>query len=562
MTWPPWKLCIRPTDGGVVKIPLDDASPMRSFVIMQIMPMFRAWQGRVCGMKRSLAFHICVALVWMVADADPLRADLFPDQVLVVYNSWSTDAIAVRDAYLAAHPDIPSANILDLNDAIIADVPDVSYSDFVLRIRDPIRNYIDTAGDPQAADLVSIVLIRGIPHRVKDTDIPTAGDSPTTLGNEFNAGDATAVSVDAELVLLWQDLDAGEVGGPMDSLADNVIDNPYHQSATDIQSFIRSNIQTQKSFFDIGDFHVAWGLDGTNKFRLTPGDMYLVCRIDAANATNAMAMVGRAQDIVVNRLYTRVILDKDGRANPIDDDGLFSPPVFNAGPDYEDTRDDLWADGWNVDYDATDTFILGPDQQGPVIAYGSYGENHSPGPVGDGTYIDGFNFAQGAIFNTYESYNGRALNRLDTLFNQEQVADFIAAGGTFGIGQVWEPFSFSLPDNEYLFVNFLVNGLTWAESAYSAIPALSWMQIVVGDPLARVERVVDQPADFDGDGDVDQSDFGIFQGCLSGPWIPQTDPPCTNTDLDGDGDVDQTDYDGFQRCFSGPAILADPNCLP
>lgn len=512
-------------------------------------------------MKHSLAVHICVALGWMAADTDQLRADLFPDQVLVVYNSWSTDAIAVRDAYLAAHPDIPSANILDLNDSIIADVPDVSYSDFVLRIRDPIRNYIDAAGDPQAADLVSIVLIRGIPHRVKDTDIPTAGDSPTTLGNEFNAGDATAASVDADLVLLWQDLDAGEVGGSMDSLADNVIDNPYHQSATNIQSFSRSNIQTQKSFIDIRNFHVAWGLDGTNEFRLTPGDMYLVCRVDASTATDAIAMIDRAQEIVINQLYTWIILDEDGRQ--LDDEGLFHPPVFNAGSDYEDTRDELQSAGWNVDYDNSSVFITEADQQGPVICYSSYGDNHlPPPPTGTSTYIDGFLFAPGAIFNTLESYNGRAFNGLGTLFGQEQIADFIAAGGTFAVGNVWEPFAFSLPDDEYLFVNFLVNGMTWAESAYSAIPALSWMQIVVGDPLARVEMVVDQPADFDGDGDVDQSDFGIFQGCLSGPWIPQNDPPCTNTDLDGDGDVDQADYGGFQRCFSGPAILADPNCLP
>ena len=35
------------------------------------------------------------------------------------------------------------------------------------------------------------------------------------------------------------------------------------------------------------------------------------------------------------------------------------------------------------------------------------------------------------------------------------------------------------------------------------------------------------PADFDGDCDVDQSDFAIFQRCLSGPDVP-ADPNCAD----------------------------------
>ena len=83
-----------------------------------------------------------------------------------------------------------------------------------------------------------------------------------------------------------------------------------------------------------------------------------------------------------------------------------------------------------------------------------------------------FFFAPGAIFNTIESYNGRALNGLGTKFNQEQVADFIAAGGTFAVGSVFEPFSFSIPDNEFLFQRMLVPHKYWGEAAYMALPML------------------------------------------------------------------------------------------
>jgi arylsulfatase A-like enzyme len=64
-------------------------------------------------------------------------------------------------------------------------------------------------------------------------------------------------------------------------------------------------------------------------------------------------------------------------------------------------------------------------------------------------------------------------------------------------------------------------------------------------------------ADFDGDGDVDQSDFGELQRCYSGG---NKTPPegCDPADLDLDGDVDPFDFDRFQDCYGGPG--AAPSC--
>ena len=62
-----------------------------------------------------------------------------------------------------------------------------------------------------------------------------------------------------------------------------------------------------------------------------------------------------------------------------------------------------------------------------------------------------------------------------------------------------------MPDNEYLLFNFLVNRLTWAEAAWSSIPALSWQHVVLGDPLARLERVVDWTAYLNADGESIES---------------------------------------------------------
>ena len=68
------------------------------------------------------------------------------------------------------------------------------------------------------------------------------------------------------------------------------------------------------------------------------------------------------------------------------------------------------------------------------------------------------------------------------------------------------------------------------------------------------------PGDFDGDGDVDQADFGVFQACLTGAGISQDDPACAGAKLDTDIDVDQDDFAIFQGCLSGPDNPGDPDC--
>lgn len=70
-------------------------------------------------------------------------------------------------------------------------------------------------------------------------------------------------------------------------------------------------------------------------------------------------------------------------------------------------------------------------------------------------------------------------------------------------------------------------------------------------------------ADSDGDSDVDQADFAVFQMCLTGVGggVPAG---CECFDRDengaGDGDIDQTDWDRFEACATGPGIASDPEC--
>lgn len=84
-------------------------------------------------------------------------------------------------------------------------------------------------------------------------------------------------------------------------------------------------------------------------------------------------------------------------------------------------------------------------------------------------------------------------------------------------------------------------------------PSNSATLTVVGPPIA--------PGDMDRDGDVDQKDFGLFQACLSGTSVLQSEPGCIDAHLDSDSDVDQADVSLFFGCLSGPEVPADWDCV-
>lgn len=100
----------------------------------------------------------------------------------------------------------------------------------------------------------------------------------------------------------------------------------------------------------------------------------------------------------------------------------------------------------------------------------------------------------------------------------------------------------------------------WDNQRNRSIVAIDEVRLLLARSLCHTPF-----ADADGDGDVDQNDFAVWQICMSGEGHPCPDTPeyCTCFDrgeLPGDGDLDQTDLLVFERCASGPGIPADPNC--
>jgi uncharacterized protein (TIGR03790 family) len=133
-----------------------------------------------------------------------------------------------------------------------------------------------------------------------------------------------------------------------------------------------------------------------------------------------------------------------------------------------------------------------------VIAYASWGSND---PDRKQRTL-GFEWLAGAIMTEYVSTNARtfALPPKEwTLGNwgdpntwfagapQTMSADYIREGATGASGHVWEPFLTNTPRPDLLLPAYY-KGRDLAESYYLSIPALSWQNIVIGDPLCSLGK--------------------------------------------------------------------------
>jgi hypothetical protein len=65
------------------------------------------------------------------------------------------------------------------------------------------------------------------------------------------------------------------------------------------------------------------------------------------------------------------------------------------------------------------------------------------------------------------------------------IGDFLRMGGTGGVGNVYEPYSHACGDESMMFAEYL-GGRNLAEACYKGIIAISWMEVIVGDPLCTV----------------------------------------------------------------------------
>jgi len=133
-----------------------------------------------------------------------------------------------------------------------------------------------------------------------------------------------------------------------------------------------------------------------------------------------------------------------------------------------------------------------------VIGYASWGSNDSDRHE---RFLH-FQWLPGAIATEYVSTNARTFSQppdqwklgswndpQSTWFAgapQTMTADYLREGASGASGQVYEPYLAYCPRPDYVLPAYF-QGRNLAESFYLGIPGLSWMNVVVGDPLMRLQ---------------------------------------------------------------------------
>jgi uncharacterized protein (TIGR03790 family) len=138
------------------------------------------------------------------------------------------------------------------------------------------------------------------------------------------------------------------------------------------------------------------------------------------------------------------------------------------------------------------------EHESDVIAYASWGSND---PDRKQRHLD-FHWLPGAIMTEYVSTNARTFARPSDKWNigawgnsgatfagspQTLTADYIHDGATGASGHVYEPYLPFTPRPNILLPAYY-HGRNLAESYYLSIPVLSWMNVVIGDPLCSLGK--------------------------------------------------------------------------
>lgn len=269
--------------------------------------------------------------------------------------------------------------------------------------------------------------------------VTTSGLPLKISGTVGESGDAA--SVDSELALLYRDLRAPKhaIRGP--------IQNPFfgHRGA---------------------------------KFTHPNFPMYLVTRLTGYDFVDVKGMIDRA---LVARNQGKFVIDLNSS-----DDGPGNDWLRTAALALPQDR---------VVLDESAKVLL---NQTDVIGYAAWGSNDKNRKQRN----LGFKWLPGAIATEFVSTDGRTFERPPDKWNigtwqdkgtwfagapQTLTADFVHEGATGASGHVDEPYLTFTPRPDYLLPAYF-EGRNLAESYYLSIPAVSWMNIVVGDPLCAIGK--------------------------------------------------------------------------
>ncbi|CAN5475096.1 hypothetical protein BH09VER1_BH09VER1_26830 [soil metagenome] len=250
-----------------------------------------------------------------------------------------------------------------------------------------------------------------------------------------------------------------------------------------IASRDEASVDSELAALGLGDFPPV-GLIPNSYFKrftpilesLTDPGLLLVCRLDAPNEATVRSMIDSAIVVEGDGLWGWCYVDSRG----------IQDPGYKEGDDWlKDVATECRAKGIPVLWDkAPETLPLGYPVTNAALYFGWYADAVC-GPFSD----PGFRFRPGAIAVHIHSFSAVTLRDP----NGAWCGPLLEHGAAATLGNVYEPY-LTLTAHLDIFQDRLLTGLTFAESAYMSMRALSWMGVAIGDPLYRPYKNLDRPA--------------------------------------------------------------------
>jgi uncharacterized protein (TIGR03790 family) len=374
-----------------------------------------------CVLKFSILLLAVVAACGAARAASPEA-----QATVVIYNTSDPSSVALAK-YYAKRREIPESQLVGLNAPA---TEEISRADFRSLIAAPVtaafvRNgwWTMSGNRVTQSKIRYVALIRGVPLKVRSEGaaVVPRPDQPPEIGKRDEA------SVDSELACLGLGLTAPA----------GVLNNPYYRRFTPI-------------------------LDAA----MEPG-LLLVCRLDAPTEITVRAMIDSA-----------IAAERDGLWGwgYVDSRSITTGGYAEGDRWLTNAAAQMREKGIPVLWDkAPETLPAGYPVTDAAVYYGWYAGSIN-GPFAE----PDFRFRMGAVAVHIHSFSAATLRSPV----KGWVGPLLEKGAAVSMGNVYEPY-LALTANLDVFQDRLMTGFTFAESAYCSLRGLSWMSVVVGDPLYK-----------------------------------------------------------------------------
>jgi len=363
---------------------------------------------------------------------------------VVIYNLNVPESKELADFYCSSRAIDEAQEI-----GVIAPITEeISRSDYDSTIATPVREemiqrgywlvFRDMQNHPQvtASRIHYAAIIRGMPLKISACTNSYPGDNPQLQPAPFGA--CNAASVDSELSVL----------GLFTSQISGVLNNPYS---------IRKG--------------------GTNSALQIPPALLLVSRLDAPDDDAVKAMVLNGIKAEKEGLWGWGYID----LRSIDTTGYAEGDQWIKAAGHAMRTNGIPV----ISDDLPDTFQSGFPITDAAAYFGWYS-----GTIDGPFSISSFRFMPGAVAAHLHSFSATTLHDPSVGWT----GPLIQHGASASIGNVYEPYLVFTTDFGIM-ESQLLSGHNLAESYYAAQPVLSWMSVLVGDPLYRPYAALNNPSD-------------------------------------------------------------------